>query len=469
MMPGLAYGSATLTLSPCHVEGLAEQVECGFLTVPENYEQPEGRTIDLHVVRLPAIAAAKEPDPLLFLAGGPGQAATELTAMIASVYSGVRQTRDILLIDQRGTGQSNPLRCDIEDLEEVRASLLVAEESLDLAAETRRCATQYEVDFQQYDTKNAVHDFDAVRAALGYEQINIYGGSYGTRSGLAFLRDFPNSIRAAVLDGLAPPQMKIGLFGQSAAVAFERMIQDCREMDACASTFGDVRAMFDQVSAELAANPMMLTINDPRSHYPTEVRMSAQRFQQMMFGALYHPRTRQLLPYVIHAAAQGNFSPLAGLVGSFESQSPLYLGLTLSVICQEDLPRLTQADRAAEAASSFMGDAMLETFSDMCEGWPVVPNDSEVAEPITAEHPVLLLSGGQDPVTPSSMAELAAETLANSQHLVAEHAGHTIVGQSCANRLIQKFLNNPEAEVDGSCLANTEILPFVLNVNGQGM
>ncbi|RTE86253.1 MULTISPECIES: alpha/beta hydrolase [Gammaproteobacteria] len=456
-------------LEPCHISGMSEQVECGFLQVPENYSQPDGKQIDIHVVRLPAVAAAKESDPLLFLAGGPGQAATELAGMISAVYSGVRQTRDILLIDQRGTGQSNPLRCDAGTLDEMRNSMAILPRELDVTAEARECAEALDADFQQYNTANAVKDFDRVREALGYEQINIYGGSYGTRSGLAYLRDFPDSIRVAILDGLAPPQVRIGLFGQTTERAFNRLVRDCEEQERCAETFGDVRTTFDRVSEKLGETPELVTINDARSHYPTEVMMDDTRFQNMMFSALYHPRMRQLLPFVISEADKGNLDPLVGLSGSFEGEQPLYMGLMLSVVCQEDVHRYTDEDWATERASTFFSDATISTFTQMCAGWPVEPVGEEAYQPVSSEHPILLLSGGQDPVTPPYWGELAAETLPNAQHLVAQNGGHTIAGHTCANDLVSDFIADPEAELDASCLEETQVLPFLLNVNGEGL
>lgn len=468
--PSHASNENELTLlESCHVTGLSEQVECGFVEVPENYAAPDGKAISIHVVRLPAVAAANEPDPLLFLAGGPGQAATELAGMIASIYSGVRQTRDILLIDQRGTGQSNPFRCENGELDEIYSMLALPARDADIEEEAQSCAAELDADFQQYSTANAVRDFDAVREALGYEQINIYGGSYGTRSGLAYLRDFPDSIRVAVLDGLAPPQMKIGLFGQTSAQAFDRMVADCQSQLPCEEAFGNVRATFDQVSTQLAASPELITLNDPRSYREVDVLIDDMRFQQMMFTALYHPRTRQMLPFVISEAHHGNFKPLVGLAGSFEQEPPLYLGLMLSVACQEDVHRYTDEDRQGEENSSFFGDATAVSFEGMCAGWPVSPASEQVHQPIAVDHKVLLLSGAQDPVTPPAMADLAAETLPNSQHLVAENGGHTIAGHTCANELIDQFLTEPEVEIDDSCLEETKVLPFLLNVNGEGM
>lgn len=461
--------AASLEMTPCHVKGLSEQVECGFLSVPENYADTAGKTIAIHVVRLPAVATAAETDPLLFLAGGPGQAATELVGSIARMFKDVRQTRDLLFIDQRGTGESNPLGCEVTDMNTVWDALLLDDDELDISKDIAECAASHAVNYQHYSTLNAVRDFDAVRAALGYTQVNIYGGSYGTRSGLAYMREFPDSIRAAVLDGVAPPQVKLGLFSHSANAAFQRMLTDCAEQEACHSTFPNLAEQYRNVISRLKAASELITVPDPRSHRPTDVRITVNRFNQMIFPALYSPRTRQLLPFVINEAAAGNYLPLVGLSGPVDGESPIYIGLHLSVICQEDVHRIGADDFAPEAEAEYMGSTMMENFIAMCVAWPVVPSEEPVWEPVHSDIPTLLLSGEQDPVTPPAWADLAAETLTNATHAVAEAGGHTIAGHTCANEIAAQFINTPGAEVDTSCLAETKVLPFLLNVNARGM
>lgn len=461
--------ASNLEMSSCHLKGLAEQVQCGFLTVPENYAEPSGKTIDIHVVRLPAVATGAETDPLLFLAGGPGQAATEIIAGIAHIYKDVRQTRDLLFIDQRGTGKSNPLGCEITDLNTVWDALVLEDNEHDMRTEIAACAAKHDVNYQHYSTLNAVRDFDAVREALGYSQINIYGGSYGTRSGLAYMREFPASIRAAVLDGVAPPQVKLGLFSHSANAAFQRMIDDCAAQEACHETFPNLAEQFSQLIARLEQKSELVTVPDPRSHRPTAVRITVNRLNQMIFPALYSPRSRQLLPFVISEAAAGNYLPIAGLSGPVDSESAIYVGLHLSVICQEDVHRIVATDFEQEAAAEFMGSTMMENFIAMCVEWPVAPSTTPVWEPVNSDIPTLLLSGAQDPVTPPVWAELAAQTLTNATHAVAAAGGHTISSHTCANEIATQFIISPSAEVDTSCLAETKVLPFLLNINARGM
>jgi len=454
----------SLTLEPCHIRGLSDQIACGTLQVPENYDQPDGKQIELNIARIPSVSHSAEPDPVLFLAGGPGQAATELAPLIRSLFRDVLQTRDVILVDQRGTGKSNPLQCDIT----IDDHLLIPthEDTEQLA---RDCAAELDADFQQYTTVNAVRDFERVREALGYSQFNLYGGSYGTRSGLVYLREYPDSIRSAVLDGLAPTQVVIGLFGQTGTTAFHDLLQDCESQRACNRRFGNLHHTWLELKERLEQQPQTLTLNDPRSHEPTDLALTDWIVSGAIRHALYSPRSRQLVPLVISEAHKGNFSPLAGLIGSFEGQSPLYMGLTLSVLCQEDMPRATDDMIRADGENDFLGGRLTNDFAAMCRGWPVEPTDIAQAEPVHSEKPVLLLSGAQDPVTPPAWGELAKETLPNSWHLVAEHGSHTILTHTCANRIAARFYNNPQREPDASCLSNTRLLPFIRNVNAAGM
>lgn len=458
--------AAALQTEPCHIRGLDEQVECATFVVPENYNEPNGRTIALNIVRLPAVSSGAAADPLFFLAGGPGQAATELTGVVAQMFRDVRQRRDIILVDQRGTGKSNSMQCEISALDD----LLVPDDQVDLAAAMAACASEFDHDFQQYNTVNAIQDFEAVRKAFGYQQVNVYGGSYGTRAALIWMREAPEALRSVVLDGVAPTQVVIGPFGTYSQRAFDLMVADCANDSGCAEQFGDIAATYYALRERLQSAPERLLMNDARSDEPRELLMTAARFAGTLRGALYSPRTRQLLPLVISEAYQGNWRPLAGLIGAFDGDSPLYIGLLASVICQEDMPRATAELLDNDANNRFIGGRTGYDFQKICAGWPVqsLPDERHAA-PVQSDIRTLLLSGEQDPVTPPEWGTIAAESLANSQHLVAEFGGHTIMSHTCANRLIAQFLDNPSNAVDAACLSRTRLLPFIRNVNAAGM
>ncbi|RUO66013.1 alpha/beta hydrolase [Pseudidiomarina planktonica] len=456
------------TNNDCYIDGISERIRCGNIQVPENYEQPNGRQISIHYAVLPAVQEGSREDPLLILAGGPGQAATELAPMMNRMFTQVRQQRDILLIDQRGTGQSNPLSCDIERADElVRAD---NEQALDeMAAE---CLAQYpDSDLTQYHTVNAVRDFETVRQQLGYPSVNLYGGSYGTRAGLVYLREAPDAVRSAVLDAVAPTQVVIGPFGLHGAQSFAQLLEHCEQDTSCRQEFPNLDESYRNLMQKLDSDPAALVVNDPLTNEPLDLLVTSGRLSSVLRVALYHPSTRRLVPYTIRETAAQNYEPLVGLMGTMMSQSPLYLGLTLSVLCSEDLPRATPALLADDANNTFIGGRTAEAFIDMCKPWPSFTPDPSWSEPVQSDKPVLLLSGQLDPVTPVAWGELAASTLTNSRHLVAPFGAHTIASHTCANRLIANFIESLDAEqLDASCLQQQQrATPFVRSSNGAGM
>ncbi len=473
LVSGFAYGQepsssgSELELESCYLKGISEQLRCGTLDVPENYQQPDGKTIGIHFAVLPAIRESKQNDPLLILAGGPGQAATELANMIDRMFQSVRQQRDIVLIDQRGTGKSNPLSCAMSHVEE----LVKTDDAIDLAEVAKQCLAKFEdTDLTQYHSVNAIRDFEAVREALGYEQFNLYGGSYGSRAGLVYLREAPESVRAAVLDAVAPVQVVVGPFGRHGAASFAQMLERCADSAACNDTFPDLDTTYSQLMADLETDPVPLTVRDPLTNEPIDILVTAGRFSSVMRVGLYHPTTRQMLPYVIQQTAQGDYTPLTGLFGSTMAQSELYMGLTLSVLCSEDLLRATPELLREDGNNTFIGSRTGDAFVDMCSVWPQQQRPEAWFEPVESATPTLLLSGQLDPVTPPSWGEMAAATLSQSRHLIAPQGAHTIVGHTCANKLAAQFIDDLDLEaLDASCLAEQRPQPFILNSNGKGL
>lgn len=472
--PASATSAPTTTpsqLAPCYLKNISEQVLCGQLLVPENYEQPEGRNISIHYAVLPAVSESKKADPLLILAGGPGQAATELAAMINRMFNDVRRQRDILLIDQRGTGKSNPLSCEVSHVDE----LVKTDDNMELDRMAADCLADYlaqhsDSDLTQYHTVNAIRDFEAVRQHLGYPQVNLYGGSYGTRAGLVYMREAPAAVRSATLDAVAPPEVVVGPFGRHGAQSFELLLEQCQQSAACSQAFPELSQQYQSVLTQLAAEPVPLTVADPLSNEATDILITAGRFTSVMRVGLYHPSTRQMLPYVIQQTGLANYTPLIGLLGSAMAQSEMYMGLTLSVLCSEDLSRATDDLLAYDGDNSFIGSRTADAFIDMCSVWPQAPRPQSWFEPVYSDIPTLLLSGRLDPVTPPTWGALAAQTLTNSRHLIAPHGSHTIASHTCANKLAAKFIDTLDTQaLDDSCLQNQKPAPFVLNANGKGL
>jgi pimeloyl-ACP methyl ester carboxylesterase len=402
----------------------------------------------------------------MFLAGGPGQAATELAGILSVYFSDVRQEHDIILVDQRGTGQSNPLACDAVEID----PLTFDDSQLDIEKEINDCIQEFsDRHLPSYNTYQAVEDFEAVREALGYKQIHIFGGSYGTRSGLAYLRLHPESIKSAILDSNAPTQLVIGLFGKTSERAFDLLIEDCNNHEACDKAFPNLKQDFLSMVERLKQGPVKETIYHPFSGEQVEMVLTHQKVIESLRSLLYAIQSRQILPYAVNRAANGDYRTLAALIGqssnSERQPGSLYTGLTFNILCNEDLPRAQEAQFANDRDNYFNGKFGYSMFKDGCEYWPKWEAPVGFAEPVAASVPVLVFSGKYDPVTPPAYGDMTVETLENAKHIVIEQGAHTASIRKCV-KPIQEFLKSGTFdELDFSCAS--EVVPnmFFTNIN----
>ncbi len=457
------------SLEKCHVNGLKEKVLCGTIEVAENKAKPEGTKVPLNIVVLPAVQKSPQTDPLLFLAGGPGQAATDLASLVNHTFKTVRNQRDIVLVDQRGTGKSNPLQC--EPNEQMLNDFSINDETYDLVSDIKQCAESFaEYDLAQYTSEAAIHDLEAVRNHLGYPKVNIYGGSYGTRAGLLYMRMYPESIRSVILDSVAPPQVVVGPFGVFGHRAFELMLEDCQQQKSCAQAFPDLAEQYQDLVSKLLQQPQMLSVRDPRTFEQKDFLLTASKLGNTIRSALYSTTTRRILPLMIAKAANGDIAPLAGLASAVSGQGGMYIGLTFNILCSEDMPRATEVLLAKDAANPFIGDRQTKIFKQACSVWPRYAVDEAFATPVVSEIPTFILSGHLDPVTPPEWGDLAAETLNNSRHFVVKSGSHTPIASSCANKLAAEFIENLDLNaIDDTCLQEESKPLFMTNVNGTGI
>jgi pimeloyl-ACP methyl ester carboxylesterase len=452
-----------LTLENCHLGEIRSQVKCGKLEVPENYQKPDGDKIAINFAVLPAIDNSEYKPPLMFLAGGPGQAATELATLLNRVFRDVRKTRDIILVDQRGTGESHPLSCDFEEDGSVYSDITKDFKVSDVT----ECISQFKGDLSQFNSENAIRDFDAIRAALGHEKINIYGGSYGTRAGLVYMRMFPESLESVVLDGVGPVEVPIGLFGKSVARSFNLIVENCNKSKSCHTAFPNLAAELQQVKARLAQAPVKLDIQHPRLGTPTKFVLDDEKFLSHLRMQLYSVRGRSLVPLVINQAYLGNYQPLIGLMASTEGEQQVYTGLHFNIVCNEDAPKISEKMKATDADNNFDGATGHFIFDNICPLFPQYRPSENFYQSVTANIPTLILSGNLDPVTPPSNGEYAAKTLPNSHHIVAKNTAHIVATSTCANKIINEFLTikDPKA-LDESCLEDIPEETFMTSVNG---
>lgn len=465
-----APAARSISLEPCRLSepgimGRTIAAECGTLAVPEDHAAAAGRTIALRVVVLPAISRDAAAPPLFLLAGGPGQAASDAFAPLIPSLARANQSRDLVLVDQRGTGGSHPLSCPLEA--EGLDAASVDPESPEVQAWWRDCLASLDADPTQYTTAAAARDLDAVRAAMGYEQLNLLGVSYGTRLALAYLQLFPERVRSLVLDGVVPPDLAIGAaMARDGQRALDMALAACAADAACATAFPDPRGDLDALLERLGAEPPLVQLDDPFTGAPAEVRLTRELAAATIFGMSYAPETTALLPLLIHTAQrEGDLRPLAAqtLITSRQLADQIAVGLRSSVICTEDAPRFT----AATTAAGYLGDLMPRALASACSVWPRGETVEQLRAPVASAVPALLLSGERDPVTPPAYGEAVAAGLPNSLHIVAPGQGHNVFFRGCLPSLVAEFLDaGTPAGLDPSCVERLAAPPFFTSFTG---
>ncbi len=470
VLSGCAQTQATMAidkLSPCKGTDMPVDAYCGTLKVYENRDTRQGRQIDLNIVVLPALSADPQPDPFFFLAGGPGQGAAQMAKGLRDAYRQVIVDRDMVLVDQRGTGKSNPLNC-LDEQDDSLKAFVETEESM--VAKLKKCMAGYDADLRLYTTPIAMDDLDDVRAHLGYERINIYGGSYGTRAGLVYLRQHGDRVRTIVLDGVAPPDMRLPLFApRDVQRAFDRLIADCAADAACNATYPDLGARARQLMMRLETAPPLVSVVHPRTGERGEVRMTARMVAGIVTATLYQPIAASLLPALIARAEQNDFQGMLALasIGDNGAAPNMSLGMQLSVICAEDGPRVSADEAEKQSAGTLFGLHVMRLQREACAFWPRGRVDPAFYEPVQSPVPALILSGEIDPITPPVWGDQVARTLSRSKHIVLPGTGHTAGGTGCGRRLIKAFIDSGTADnLDTSCVKNLTRPPYFVTPAG---
>lgn len=453
-------------LKPCTGIDTPVDAYCGTFKVFENRATRQGRQIDLNIVVLPALRSDAQPDPMFFLAGGPGQGAAKMSKAIDNIFRRVQTDRDIVLVDQRGTGKSNPLDC-ISDDESLQALMETPEQSL---ARLKACMAKYDADLTQYTTTIAMDDLDDVRAFLGYERINIYGGSYGTRAGLEYMRRHGDRVRAAVLDGVAPPNMGLPLhFPRDSQRAFDILVKDCEADPGCQKAYPNIGARTRALVERLEKQAPTVKLTHPRTGETADVRIDVRILAGVIVSTLYSPMASALVPAIIASAERNDFQAMIALASASDSgaEPNMAIGMQLSVICAEDGARNKAEDLVREAEGTLFGKHVMRVQSDACAFWPIAKVDSAYYEPLTSAIPTLVLSGEIDPVTPPVWGEQITKHLTNAKHLVMPGTGHGVISTGCGQRIIREFVEEAStAGLDTACMDRVTRPPFFLTPSG---
>jgi pimeloyl-ACP methyl ester carboxylesterase len=413
---------------------------------------------------LPALSRNVAADPLFLMAGGPGQGARGLAPAAARYFRAIRRHRNIVMVDLRGTGASHRLSCgprgdEVEGLEEN-----------DFARMAIDCAKEIDGDARHYTHRNSLVDLNEVRERLGYERINLWGGSWGTRASLLFALRYPEATRSVVLDGAAALTMDFPRMASAdAQAALDRLFERCADDAACRETFSDPRADLERFRQRFAGDRTVVTLRHPRTHAPVSLTLSLGLATDILRGALYTPRDAAAVLHLVRQAADGDAAPLIAqfIRTTSVTTDDMALGATLAVLCSEDVPRTDGIDFAASAAGSIFGTTYADIWRTRCRAWRPGPALDESPD-ATSAVPALILSGGDDPVTPPSAGQRMARHFLRHRHIVVPRAAHNTSFSGCVPDLIAQFLADGDGEhLDDTCVRQIESWPFVVSTSGS--
>ena len=443
----------------CRIQGLDEEIRCATYAVWEDRAAKKGRKIGLNIVILPALGPDKAPDPIFFFGGGPGEGITTEAAGYAQ-WREARQKRDIVLVDQRGTGGSNNLDCDLYgspmDLRKAAGEVFPPDA-------VRACREKLEkvADLRLYTTAPGMDDIDEVRQWLGYGKINLSGGSYGTRAVQVYMKRHPESVRTALLVAVAPVNEHLPLHHAYAGQrAIDLLFAECAADAACHAAFPDpkkeLKAIMDRVDQGVT-----VTLTDPRTKEKVEVRpthgLVAEGIRFLMYG-----QAGNTLPLQIHQAAKGDLASIVQMAidRRMELDDILALGMFFSVTCAEDLPFIDDATAARETRGTLLGDYRIRTQKAACAEWPRGEIPADLHELARTDVPVLLIAGERDPVTPPEFAERVAKQLPNHRLVLVPRGSHGGAGD-CTNRMVLEFIDKASVKgLDTSCLQKLPATEF---------
>jgi pimeloyl-ACP methyl ester carboxylesterase len=454
-------------LTDCTIQGLAGKAKCGTYEVYENRATKKGRKITLKIVLIPATSDKREPDPFVYFAGGPGSAATEDAAGLAQAFPQILAHHDMLFVDQRGTGGSHPLDCKFYDDADLQTYLGYFFPLDDI----RKCRAQLEPnsDLKLYTTTIAADDMDELRAALGYERLNLFGGSYGTRAALTYLKRHPEHVRTAMLQGVSPTdQYMPSDFAQQTERALQGVLSECVADKICSEAFPNIKEEAKAVLAQLIKGPVEVEIQKPNSTDRVKLKLSRDLAAEAIRYMLYSPVPASRVPLMLHLAAQGNYVHLTYAALEYRKNlvSTGSNGMYLSVTCAEDLPWIKPGEGERMAENTFLGDYRLRQQREACALWPRAEIERDYAQPVKSDVPVLILTGEWDPVTPPSNGERTAKTLTNSLHVVVPHGAHGLgglEGMDCIDNLIVEFIEKGSTKgLNTECVKNIHRKGFQL-------
>lgn len=436
---------------------------CGIVVVPENRTLPPGKTIGLNVLVLAATGGPKASDAIFEIAGGPGQPTVDANGMgFSSITGSAHVTRDIVLVDQRGTGGSRPLQCDIYP-GSGPMRFFAPEWPTDIY---EKCGERLGAiaDLSQYSTDNAADDLDDVRAALGYDRVDLLGESYGSSVALVYMRRHGDRVRSAVLDAVTPMDARIPLpYAKAAQHSIDALFADCAADAVCHTALPNISSEFASVLAQLAKGPVNAQVTDPQTSTKAAVQIDLPMWVSAIRDGLYDAGNASDLLKLIHAAARGDFGPSANYVATVRGgRSQLYSGMAMSIECPEEVGNIDPAIIPEATRGSFFGDYRVRREIAACEVWPHRDVDPSFFAPVRSNAPVLMLTGGLDPASQPEDAARVQRLLPHAVDVVFPHQSHAS-NTPCGEKLVSAFITAADARgLDTSCAAQERRPPFTV-------
>jgi pimeloyl-ACP methyl ester carboxylesterase len=443
-----------IELSPCTLPELKAAARCGSINVAENPQLPGSRQLAIHFALVTATQGPALPDPIVPLMGGPGEDAIGAAALYAEQFASLLTNRDLLLVDQRGTGQSAPLHCELFSADQPAASL---RDVFPLAA-VKRCerTLSKHADLTQYGYLRFSNDLEQVRVALGYGPLNIFAGSYGTRAAAVYMRAHPNSVRTAYLGSVVPIDVAQPLpMARTEEVTLDGVLRACAADAACNRAFPSLRVEFHQVVSQLTAG-VSVSVAGVAGKAP----LDRGRVAEWIRSRLYRPKGAASVPWLIHRAYLGDWDPIVQgiLSGARHTDSDLSLGLLFAITCSEDLPFLDQSDIAAQTRGTFLSEYRVRQQEAACSAWPRASLPTGYRAVVDSQVPTMFVSGDADGVAPLWYTRHAAPGFSERVEVLARGQGHTEWSE-CVAELYRRFVLSGSTHELGNTVCEPMVRP----------
>lgn len=464
-LASISFQSSAIEFKECRIGadngGVKLKAECATLSVAENRENTS-RMIDLNIALIRSKATEKSNDPVIMLAGGPGQSAVESYIGVASAFRKILRNRDVILVDQRGTGKSNPLKCEFD--ESLQEKLLGDPELI--YPELEKCVENLDADTRFYTTTESIKDLEEVRQAMKIEKWNLIGISYGSRKALTYMKLFPDAIRSVIIDGVVPQQEPLAASHEQNLInALRKQFEQCQEQPACQEAFGDVEKQMWELLARVEQEEPVIRLQNFNTGEYEELTLNKDSVAMAIRMFSYSASSMNLLPLMINKANNGQLETIASQANMINNMMQQNMtNVELSILCAEDMPFYPEF--TDQNGPTLFGSDFLEKTKKTCDYWPHIRADASFKDPVKSDIPVLLLSGELDPVTPPEFAEIAMQTLTKSQHLIAKGQGHNVFPMGCIPDIITAFFKDPEKELDTECMNDFNYTPFFINMMG---